>query len=93
VRGKRKRERAHAQREKGRRRRKRETKQIPIRRKLMWTLLQDMEVLINCKEKRLFEAFFKKSLESGVVAHAFNPGTREAEADGFLSSRPAWSTK
>jgi hypothetical protein len=29
----------------------------------------------------------------GVVAHAFNPSTREAEAGGFLSSRPAWSTK
>jgi hypothetical protein len=28
-----------------------------------------------------------------VVAHAFNPNTWEAEADGFLSSRPAWSTK
>jgi hypothetical protein len=28
-----------------------------------------------------------------VVAHAFNPRTWEAEADGFLSSRPAWSTK
>ena len=28
----------------------------------------------------------------GVVAHAFNPSTREAEAGGFLSSRPAWST-
>jgi hypothetical protein len=28
-----------------------------------------------------------------VVAHAFNPGTREAEAGGFLSSRPAWSTE
>jgi hypothetical protein len=27
-----------------------------------------------------------------VVAHAFNPSTREAEAGGFLSSRPAWST-
>jgi hypothetical protein len=27
-----------------------------------------------------------------VVAHAFNPNTWEAEADGFLSSRPAWST-
>jgi hypothetical protein len=27
----------------------------------------------------------------GVVAHAFNP--REEEAGGFLSSRPAWSTK
>ena len=26
-----------------------------------------------------------------VVAHAFNPSTWEAEAGGFLSSRPAWS--
>jgi hypothetical protein len=31
--------------------------------------------------------------EPGVVVHAFNPSTREAEAGGFLSSRPAWSTK
>jgi major histocompatibility complex class I len=31
----------------------------------------------------------------GVVVHAFNPSTPEAEAEagGFLSSRPAWSTK
>ena len=29
----------------------------------------------------------------GVVAHSFNPSTWEAEAGGFLSSRPAWSTK
>jgi hypothetical protein len=28
-----------------------------------------------------------------VVTHTFNPSTREAEAGGFLSSRPAWSTK
>jgi hypothetical protein len=28
-----------------------------------------------------------------VVAHAFNPSTREAEVGGFLSSRPAWSTE
>jgi hypothetical protein len=27
------------------------------------------------------------------VAHAFNPSTWEAEAGGFLSSRPAWSTE
>jgi hypothetical protein len=28
-----------------------------------------------------------------VVAHALNPSTQEAEADGSLSSRPAWSTE
>jgi hypothetical protein len=28
-----------------------------------------------------------------VVAHAFDPSSWEAEAGGFLSSRPAWSTE
>ena len=28
-----------------------------------------------------------------VAAHAFNPSTWKAEAEGFLSSRPAWSTE
>jgi hypothetical protein len=28
-----------------------------------------------------------------VVVHAFNLGIWEAEAGGFLSSRPAWSTE
>jgi major histocompatibility complex class I len=32
-------------------------------------------------------------MELGMVVHAFNPSTREAEAGGFLSSRPAWSTE
>jgi hypothetical protein len=27
------------------------------------------------------------------VAHTFSPSTQEAEADGYLSSRPAWSKK
>jgi major histocompatibility complex class I len=37
--------------------------------------------------------FFKNISELGVVVHAFNPSTWEAEAGGFLSSRPAWSTE
>jgi hypothetical protein len=32
-------------------------------------------------------------IQPGVVAHAFNPSTWEAEAGGFLSSKPAWSTE
>jgi hypothetical protein len=32
-------------------------------------------------------------IKSKVVVHAFNPRTQEAEAGGFLSSRPAWSTE
>jgi hypothetical protein len=35
----------------------------------------------------------KKKKKPGVVAHAFNPSTWEAEAGEFLSSRPAWSTE
>jgi hypothetical protein len=31
--------------------------------------------------------------EAAMVAHAFNPSTREAEAGGFLSLKPAWFTK
>jgi hypothetical protein len=36
---------------------------------------------------------YKEDVGPGVVAHAFNPSTWEAEAGGFLSSRPAWSTE
>jgi hypothetical protein len=35
----------------------------------------------------------RSDLRPGVVAHAFNPSTWEAEAGGFLSSRPVWSTE
>jgi hypothetical protein len=42
--------------------------------------------------KYIFE-WHKNKTRQGVLAHAFNPSTQEAEAGGFLSSRPAWSTK
>jgi hypothetical protein len=35
----------------------------------------------------------KLKIGRAVVAHAFNPSTWEAEAGGFLSLRPAWSTE
>jgi hypothetical protein len=39
----------------------------------------------------LFIVVLKTGSWPGVVAHASNPSTWEAEAGGFLSSRPAWS--
>jgi hypothetical protein len=35
----------------------------------------------------------RKTAQPGVVVHAFNPSTQEAEAGGFLSLRAAWSTE
>jgi hypothetical protein len=46
----------------------------------------------------LFESQKKQKTKNkkhppGMVAHAFNPSTWEAEAGEFLSLRPTWSTK
>jgi hypothetical protein len=51
-------------------------------------LVEDFKKGINNSLKEIKE-------KPGMVAHAFNPSTREAEAEagGFLSSRPAWSTE
>jgi hypothetical protein len=40
-----------------------------------------------------FLLFKNSNPKPGVVAHTFYPSTWEAEAGGFLSSRPAWSTE
>jgi hypothetical protein len=49
---------------------------------------------VCCSEKGKFRTSDEKNMrEPGVVVHTFNPSTQEAEAGGFLSLRPAWSTE
>ena len=51
----------------------------------LWQVTRKISPLLHPPKKR--------NTLPGVVAHTFNPSTREAEAGRFLSSRPAWSTK
>jgi hypothetical protein len=51
----------------------------------------DQMVLLNVCH--VFCRIKKVGASQTVVLHAFNPSTWEAEAGGFLSSRPAWSTE
>jgi hypothetical protein len=46
-------------------------------------------LLIDVVNKCVLRTYYVRA----VVAHAFNPSTWEAEAGGFLSLRPAWSTE
>jgi hypothetical protein len=50
-------------------------------------------IIVNTPKAQNKERILKAVRGPGVVAHAFNPSTWEAEAGRFLSSRPAWSTK
>jgi hypothetical protein len=68
-----------------------EIKGIQIRKKKVKVLLFPYDT--GMKTDRLINGIESKTQILGVVGHAFNPSTREAEAGGFLSSRPAWSTK
>jgi hypothetical protein len=60
---------------------------------------KDWNEMLNYEGKRFLIQFpekrkrKKRRISPNVVTHAFNPSTREVEAGGFLSSRPAWSTK
>jgi hypothetical protein len=60
-------------------------------------LVSTPEVLgLQAEDTRHFlqeKRFLKLNVGRAVVAHTFNPTTWEAEAGGFLSSRPAWSTE
>jgi hypothetical protein len=51
--------------------------------------------LLNSGQECVTNAFtvIEMVCSRAVVAHAFHLSHREAEAGGFLSSRPAWSTK
>jgi major histocompatibility complex class I len=56
--------------------------------------LQKRKIVTGVKISVNGESVDKTQLKKrGVVAHAFNPSTWEAEAGRFLSLRPAWSTK
>jgi hypothetical protein len=49
-----------------------------------------------CRESKLWNTDSREwdeKLHRAVVAYAFNPSSWEAEAGGFLSSKPAWSTE
>jgi hypothetical protein len=51
------------------------------------------EAELGCAVRAGLKRHLETVIGRAVVAHAFNPSTCEAEAGGFLSSRPAWSTE
>jgi hypothetical protein len=56
--------------------------------------LEDSTVEVRIEKKSGYLIGVKNERQGpGVVVHAFNSSTREAEVCRFLSSRPAWSTK
>ena len=55
--------------------------------------LQACSVSLGSQHLRWTQRWLENESKPGVVAHTFNSSTWEAEAGGFLSSRPTWSTK
>jgi hypothetical protein len=50
-------------------------------------------ILKNLKKKKWPKWFKETVYSTGMVVHAFDSSTWEAEAGGFLSLRPSWSTE
>jgi hypothetical protein len=59
----------------------------------VWVVLVTETFTLKIIMLNRFTFIEKDRIGRAVVVHAFNPSTWEAEAGGFLSSRPAWSTK
>jgi hypothetical protein len=61
-----------------------------------WDSIGKVNEINTIKNTNLYKKKKERKKENpnkpGMVAHAFNPSTWEAEAGGFLSSRPAWYT-
>jgi hypothetical protein len=64
-----------------------------MKRKVSEVHVADKSIIFHRNIKQ--SSFLKKEFSGRavVVAHTFDPSTREAEAGGFLSSRPAWATE
>jgi hypothetical protein len=60
---------------------------------LMLSVLCAVPVSLLLKYIKLLKKEEEEHFKLGMVTHAINPSTQEAEAGGILSSRPAWSTK
>jgi hypothetical protein len=56
---------------------------------MVWQRLEPGTRLLTYSNEGLKVGMFGRA----VVVHAFNPSTWEAEAGGFLSSRPTWFTE
>jgi hypothetical protein len=50
-------------------------------------------IILKTKQNKTTTTTTTTTNSRAVVVHTFNPSTWKAEAGGFLSLRPAWSTK